>query len=119
MGNCADKNGPALLDIMHRLVLNSTVINNTYSFGFQLKKIQKQKKCISGLSYFLHSNSLVSNTTELYHNGCYMYCYDLRVSTPRQALSSMSTLLSWFLQVSYLLCKVIFVYCNLIISCQP
>jgi hypothetical protein len=42
MGNCGDRNGPALLDIMHRLALNSAVINNTYSFGFQLKKIQKQ-----------------------------------------------------------------------------
>jgi len=31
------------------------------------------------------------------------------------ALSSVSTLLSWFLQVSYLLCKVTFIYCTLII----
>jgi len=54
-GNGTDRNGLALLDIMHRLTLNSTVINNTCSFGFQLKKIQKQKKkCIAGLSYFLH-----------------------------------------------------------------
>jgi hypothetical protein len=52
MGICADRNGPALLAIMHRLALNSTVINNTYNFGFQLKKIKKQQKCtnISGLS---------------------------------------------------------------------
>lgn len=44
MGNCADRNGSALLDIMHRLALNSTVINNTYSFGLQLKKIKNTTK---------------------------------------------------------------------------
>jgi len=43
MGRCADRNGPALLDIMHRLVLNSNVINNTCSLDFQLKIIKNNK----------------------------------------------------------------------------
>jgi hypothetical protein len=120
MGNCADRNGPALLDIMRRLALNWTVINNTYNFGFQLKKIKNNKSVrifqvchTSDIKIYHHQIPLSFMTTRALGTR-----YDLCVSTPMLALSTVSNLLSQFLQVGHLLCKVIFIYCTLIISYQ-